>query len=157
MSDVSPYVPRPADLEGAALRELAEGYRLHAGALVNARYGIGRREPVGRLRSTALDALAVAAAIVEQLAHERWVNVADALSYGAPVIDVAAAMGLEPVEVAAGLRSWADGQHEHAGMSAAERDGLYALVAGYLPPGEVAALGAAADRRLGADDETDPS
>jgi hypothetical protein len=31
-------------------------------------------------------------------------------------------------EVAARLRSWADGQHEHAGMSAAARDEVYALV-----------------------------
>jgi hypothetical protein len=58
----------------------------------------------------------------------RWVTVAEALAYGAPLADVAAAMGLEPVEVAAGLRSWADGQHQHAGLSAAGRDEIYGLL-----------------------------
>ena len=57
-------------------------------------------------------------------------SVVDALTCGAPLGDVAAAMGLEPEEVAAGLRSWADGQREHAGMSAAARDAVYALVEG---------------------------
>jgi hypothetical protein len=122
------HVTRPSELIRATLRELVEGYRLHVAALVNARHGVGRREPVGRLRASALDALTIAAAMLVQLAGERWSNVVDALTYGAPLADVAAAMDLEPVEVAAGLRSWADGQHEHCGMTAAARDEVYALV-----------------------------
>ena len=55
-------------------------------------------------------------------------TVADALTYGAPLAHVAAALSLDPDEVAAGLRSWADGQHEHAGMTAAARDEVYALL-----------------------------
>jgi hypothetical protein len=58
------------------------------------------------------------------------VTVAEALAYGAPLGHVAAAMGLEVDEVAVGLRSWADGQHEHGGMSAAARDEAYALLKG---------------------------
>jgi hypothetical protein len=141
--------PRPSDLDGVSLRELVESYRLHVGALVNARHGIGRPEPVGRLRASALDALATAAAIVEQLAGDRWSNVVDALRFGAPLVDMAATMGLEVDEVAAGLRSWGDGQLEHCGMSAAARDEVYALAAGHFTAAEIAALDAEADRRLG--------
>jgi hypothetical protein len=138
--------PRPSDLDGVSLRELVESYRLHVGALVNARHGIGRPEPAGRLR---VSALAIAVAIVAQLAGDRWSNVVDALRFGAPLVDVAATMGLEVDEVAAGLRSWGDGQLEHCGMSAAARDEVYALAAGHFTAAEIAALDAEADRRLG--------
>ncbi|OZM84090.1 hypothetical protein CFP66_06695 [Pseudonocardia sp. MH-G8] len=146
---------RPADLAGAPLRDLVEGYRLHVAALVNARHGVGRPEPVGRLRASALDALTIAAAIAAQLAGDRWSNVVDALRLDASLEHVATAMGLEVDEVAAGLRSWADGQHQHAGMTAAARDEVYALAGGYLTAGEVAALDAEADRRLGAEHADD--
>jgi hypothetical protein len=62
----------------------------------------------------------------------RWVTAVDALTYGATLKHTAAAIGLEVEELAVGLRTWADGQHQHAGMSAAARDEAYAL------PGEVA-------------------
>jgi hypothetical protein len=57
----------------------------------------------------------------------RWVTVAEALAYGSPVSHVAAALDLEIAEVTAGLRTWADGQHQHAGCSTAARDEVYAL------------------------------
>ena len=77
-------------------------------------------------------------------------NFIDALSYGAPVGDVATASGLTPPEVAAGLRSWADGQHQRAGMPAAERDEVYALVDGVEVEhaGPVDAAAVAADDAL---------
>jgi hypothetical protein len=53
---------------------------------------------------------------------------------------VAAALGLGIDEVAAGLRSWTDGQHQHARMSASPRDGVHALLGralGRRPHGEV--------------------
>jgi hypothetical protein len=37
-------------------------------------------------------------------------------------------MGLEPDEVAAGLGSWVDGQHQHGSLSAAARDEVRALL-----------------------------
>lgn len=103
-------VVRPADLAGAPLRDLLDGYQAHIGALVNARHGVGRPEPVGRLRGDALDALVCGQALSDRILAQRWVTVAEALVYGATVDHVAASMGLQPVEVAAGLRSWADGQ-----------------------------------------------
>ena len=58
----------------------------------------------------------------------RWVTVAEALACGAPLAHVAAALGLEPDEVAAGLGSWVDGQHQHGSLSAAARDEVRALL-----------------------------
>jgi hypothetical protein len=122
------HFTRPADLAGASLRELLDGYQAHLSALVYARHGIGDPEPVGRLRTDALDVLACGQALVDQIHAGRWVTVAEALVYGAPLAHVAAAMGLEVDEVAAGLRSWADGQHRHGGLSAAARDEVCALL-----------------------------
>jgi hypothetical protein len=59
----------------------------------------------------------------------RWVTAAETLTYGATVEHTAGAMGLDVDEVAIGLRMWADGQHQHAGMSVAARDEVYALLA----------------------------
>jgi hypothetical protein len=125
-----PDITRPADLTGASLRELLAGYEAHTTPLVNARHGLGEPEPVGRLRADALDVLVCGQAIADYILAMRWVTVAESLAYGAPLGHVATAMGLEPDEVAAGLRSWADGQHQHAGMSAAARGEIYGLLDG---------------------------
>ncbi len=125
-----PDVTRPADLAGASLRELLAGYEAHTTPLVKARHGLGEPEPVGRLRADALDVLVCGQALADYILAVRWVTVAEALAYSAPLGHVAAAMGLEPDEVATGLRSWADGQYEHTGMSAAVRDEIYALLDG---------------------------
>lgn len=108
------YVTRPADLRNVSMRELLDAWHAHSGPLVNARHKLGAPWPAGRLARSALDALAVGQALADQLTNTRWVTVADALEYGARLDMVAAAMGLDVDEVAAGLTSWADGQHrEH--------------------------------------------
>jgi hypothetical protein len=124
------HVTRPRDLSGVPLRELLDAWHAHLTPLVNARHGLGEPELAGRLRGDALDMLACGQALADQILAMRWVTVAEALVYGAPLADVAAAMGLEVDEVAAGLRSWADGQDQHAGMTAAARDDVYALLGG---------------------------
>ena len=60
--------------------------------------------------------------------RSRWVTAVDAIANGAQLEHVARAMGLDVDEVTAGLRSWADGQHDRCGMSAAARDDVYALL-----------------------------
>src|SRR5438874_1414598 len=101
------------------LHDLLAGYDQHVAALVRARHGLGKPEPAYRLRADALDALAYGQALTDRLMAMRWVTVADALASGAPIAHVAAALGLDITEVAAGLRSWADGQHQYASMSMA--------------------------------------
>lgn len=125
---ISPPV-RPGDVAGASLRQLLDAYHAHFSPLVSARHGIGMREPVARLCADALDVLACGQALADRILAMRWVTVAEALGYGAPLAHVAAAMGLEPDEVAAGLRAWAHGQHQRGGITAAGRDEVYALVA----------------------------
>lgn len=149
MSDLptDPQITRPDDLAGASLRELLDAWHSHIAPLVDARYDIGDLSS-GRLARYALDALAAGQALTDELMAMRWVTAVDALTYGAPMRHVAGAMGLDVDEVTAGLRSWADGQHEHAGMTAAARDEMYALVAGHLTPREIAELDAqSAERR----------
>jgi hypothetical protein len=118
-------------------RELLDAWQLHSAALVNARHGIGEfgPEPAGRLRGSALDALVCGQALADQLMRMRWVTALDALTYGASLFDVAAALGLMAHEVAAGLRSWADGQLRlnretggKLGISPAEHDAVNALL-----------------------------
>ncbi len=123
------HTPPPARaLAGVPLDDLLTGYQHHVAALVRARAGVGEPEPVRRLRTDALDALVCAQALTDRLMAMRWVTVADALAYGAPIGHVAAVLGLEINEVAAGLRSWADRQHQYAGMPMAARDEVYALL-----------------------------
>jgi hypothetical protein len=132
MTDPLQYVPRPRDLDRISLAELVEGYQGHIGALVNAEHGIGRREPDGRLQSTALDALAVNAQITLRMAGDRWVTVRDALTYGATVEKVARALDMEPAAVAQAFSEWADGQREHELMTAEEHTRVLALLPGVV-------------------------
>jgi hypothetical protein len=123
-------VTRPADLAGASLRELLDGYETHRGPLVTAHLGIGTPKSPWRLRDAALGMLVCGQALAGHILAMRWVTVAEALSYGAPLEDVAAAMGLQPDEVAAGLRSWAGGQLREQRMTPAAHDDVVALVEG---------------------------
>jgi hypothetical protein len=122
-----PIPPRPTDPASTSPRDPLAGYESHLTPLVNASLGVGEPEPVGRHRADALAALVGGRALADRLTAMRWVTVAEALAHGAPVAHVAAALGLEIDEVAAGLRSWADGQHQHAGLSAAARAEVHAL------------------------------
>jgi hypothetical protein len=123
-----PIPTRPADPASTSLRDRLAGYESHLTPLVNTRLAGGEPEQVGHLRADALDALVYGQALCNRLPAMRSVTVAEALSYGAAVSHVAAALGLEIDEVAAGLRSWADGQHKHASMTTAARDEVHALL-----------------------------
>lgn len=122
--------PRPGDYLTATLKELLDLWHTHLTPLVNARYAIGEPQPVDQLRDSALHLLATGEAMVDALQTTRWVTVAEALSYGAPLDAVAAAMGLDEDEIVFGLRSWADAQVDHGLMPGADRDQIYALVEG---------------------------
>jgi hypothetical protein len=102
----------PADLDGASMGELVQGWQDHIAALVDARHGLSEHSP-GRLRGTALDALVCGAAVVQRLQYARPVTMVDALSYGATVDDVATAVGTTPGAVVDDVRAWADGQLRH--------------------------------------------
>jgi hypothetical protein len=136
----TPPLTRPGALAGITLNDPLTGYEEHVASLVRARLGVGEPEPLGRLRADALDALVCGQALADRLTAMRWVTVAEALADGAPIAHVGAALGLEIDEVAAGPRSWADGQHLHAGMSPAARNEVHALLGralGSHPHGEV--------------------
>jgi hypothetical protein len=130
----NPYVARPSDLDAASLNELAQGWQDHVSALVDARHGLSDDRPA-RLRSSALDALACGAAIVNRLQAAPWVSIADALEYGATLDDVAVALESPAEDVAAGVRSWADRQKDHGLMS----DERHAQVLALLPDDQGAA------------------
>lgn len=122
-------VTRPGDLHTVSLRELLDAWHSHIARLVDARHGLAHPPlPAGRLAHHALDALAVGEALAAGVLASRWVTVADALTNGATVAQVAEAMGLEVDEVVAGLRSWAHGQHRHGLMTDTARDEVLALL-----------------------------
>ena len=81
------------------------------------------------LSRAALGVLATATAIVDGLAVERWAVVHTGLAAGASVAEVGAALGgLEPDEIAAGLRAWADRQFLAGALTHEEYTGVVALV-----------------------------
>lgn len=129
----NPYVARPSDLRKAAsLHELAQGWQDHISALVDARAGLSDDRPA-RLRSSALDALACGAAMVQRVRDAQFVTIADALEYGATLDDVAVALESPAEDVAAGVRSWADRQKDHGLMSDERHEQVLAL----LPEGGI--------------------
>ncbi|OLT12244.1 hypothetical protein BJF78_24590 [Pseudonocardia sp. CNS-139] len=106
---MSTYVIRPADLGGSGPEDLLQAWSGHGRALVYDRCGIERLTRTDAVRH-ALDELATGQALADYVTRGRWATVAQGLVYGATVSQVAVAMGLDVDEVAAGLRSWADGQ-----------------------------------------------
>jgi len=112
----------------ASLRELAERYHEHVLPLIEHRCEIVVLTDAQR-GAHAVGALIYSHALSERALHPRWSIAVDALSAGATVEAVGAAMGgLDPDELRAGLRRWADGQH-HAGLiTEARRRQVRALV-----------------------------
>jgi hypothetical protein len=128
---VIPTSRRPRAFVG--LKDIPDSYTLDAiarlyhaltGRLVDARHGIGEVLPKERLAEHAIGALAAQHVMAERALHSRWINVADALTYGATF----AAMSLDADEVAVELRSWADGQLRHGGITDAEHEAVMALI-----------------------------
>lgn len=120
---------RPADFpHDTTLHALLDAFFAFLAPITNANYGIGEPQTADQVADAALGALAAQHALLDRLAAMRWCTVRDALVYGATIDQVAEAMALERDEVAAGLRSWADGQHEHGLMTGAQRDEVLQLV-----------------------------
>ena len=122
---------RPGDVPTRMpLAEVAERYSEHVGRLVYQRYGVGDPVPVGILARHAVAALAYQHALAERAVHGRWVNVAEALTHGVSIEQVAQATDLNEDALRAGLARWADGQVRCGALTLAERDEVLALVEG---------------------------
>ncbi|GAA2546395.1 hypothetical protein [Pseudonocardia hydrocarbonoxydans] len=120
--------PTPADYVDAPRRELLDALTAAEGVLVDNSHGIGAPRTPDDVRHAALVALATARALaVLLLRFEPWTQL-DALRAGAPLVDVAAACGLDVDEVLAGLRSRVAGQVEHGLMPRTVADELLAAV-----------------------------
>jgi hypothetical protein len=123
------FPTRPADLSHATpLRALLEALGVHQGSLVDARHGIGDPLPADQLARHAVALLAVEHALADRVLASRWVTVGEALTYGGAIDEVTAAIDLTAVEVATGLRSWADGQRRFGHFTDAEHDAVLALL-----------------------------
>lgn len=120
----------PHDVPDAPYREIVEAYLRHVEFLVHAHHGIGEPVPAGDLAAHAIAALASQHAVAERVLHTRWTTARDALTYGATVDDVAAAMGLDPDEVTFGLSRWADGELRERRLTPAQHDAVLALIDG---------------------------
>lgn len=121
-------VTTPADLADATRRELLDAHAAHEGRLVDARAGIGAALPPGRLTRHALDALATGRALADSVLRWEWLAMVEALTYGAPLVDVAAACGLDVDEVLAGLHARIGAQLQHGAMTRATADEVLALL-----------------------------
>jgi hypothetical protein len=89
---------------------------------------IGDRLPAEQLARHAVALLAVEHALADRVLASRWVDVADALTYGATVEPVATAMDLTAMEVTAGLQSWADVQRRFGHITDVAHDAVLALL-----------------------------
>lgn len=112
----------------APLATVLQAFAAHTLRVVDAMLGIGEPLPVETLARHAVAALVLQHTVAERVLYSRWTTVRDALTYGASIGDVAAAMGLDVDEVVAGLRSWAAGQLRHGLVTEAEHDAVVALV-----------------------------
>ena len=134
MSETVPPLPqRPADLDGDhTLAELVDAYARHVLVLAAARAG-WRAVPADQLTGHALAALAIGQAVVADLQGERWPIVRDGLALDAGHDVLAAALDLDPPELAAGLAAWADRQAADGDLDDDEHAAVRALA---YPPCE---------------------
>lgn len=119
---------RPVDFALLSLRELLDLWHGHTAVIFADRHQLADPLPVDQLAEHALEALAAGQALADQLNAMRWVGACEALAYGAPLDDVAAALNLEVDEVVIGLGSWADRQLRHGLMTPARHDEVLALL-----------------------------
>lgn len=117
----------PADVpHGVGLPALVEAFNAHQFEVL-----VGRSAPANldAVFAHAVAALAVLHALVDRLHTDRWPIIRTALAADAGRgAEVTAACGLDGTEVAAGLRSWADGQVA-AGLMAEWEAGVVDLLA----------------------------
>lgn len=122
MSATIPEFPtRPDEVPyGVGLAELVEQYHRHQYEELVGRRG-GHADPDAVFAHSVAE-LALLHALVDRLQAARWSTVRAALSADVSRgAEVAAACGLDGSEIAAGLRSWADGQVQAGLMTAAGR------------------------------------
>ncbi len=130
---MSAYIPRrPSEVpHDVPLSELMEQYHSHVREVILARPQIADQVNADVLFEHALAALAVAHAVVDRLLAGQWPTVRDALAAEASRgPEVAAACGLDPVEVAVGLSNWADRQNRRGLMSDKEHRVVLLLARG---------------------------
>lgn len=120
----------PTDVPDLGYAELADEYHRHIRALVDAHHGTGDPVSAGVLAGHAVAALATQHALAHRVLLTRWTTARDALTYGAGLDDTAAAMGLDPDEVAFGLTRWADGELREHRLTPVQHDAVLALVEG---------------------------
>jgi hypothetical protein len=113
----SPIPTRPANMASTSQRDPLAGHQAHLTSLTHTRLGVREPEPVGGLRADAPAALVCGRALAKRLTAMRWVPAA-----------TTTALCLEIDEVAARPRPSADGQHQHADMSAAARNEIQPLL-----------------------------
>jgi hypothetical protein len=120
---------RPGEIpHTASLRQVLDALHLHQGRLVDARHGLGNPVPAEQLARHAVALLAIEHTLADRVLVSRWVTVAEALTYGATIDQVAAGMGLDVDEVRVGLAGWADGQHRFGHISDVEHEQVIALL-----------------------------
>jgi hypothetical protein len=122
-----PTQTRPANMASTSPCDPLAGHEAHLTSLTHARLGIREPEPVGRLRADALAAPVCGRAPAHRLTAMRWASDGETPGHGAPAIHMTPAPGPEIDKIANGPRSRADGQHQHASMSAAAHDEVHPL------------------------------
>ncbi len=128
-AEMPDFPARPADISvTVAVQSMLDRYHVLRYHLLGHRCGIGQSLSGEQAAAHSLAELTTARAIADAVLYGRWVAARDALTAGAALPQIAAAMGLEPVEVGPGLREWADGQHRHGRMSDAEHERVLVLL-----------------------------
>lgn len=127
-----PALPqRPADVpDDVVVDELLDAYQRHLFTVTLDRPGTPglSDEQVAR---HALAALALGQAVVDTFAAERWPLVRRGLAHGATRAQIGAALGgLEVDEIAAGLASWADREHDEGRLAEVDWIDVRDLAAG---------------------------
>lgn len=124
------YPTRPGDIpSNATLVDLAEEITEHQLALLAHRHG-NKQLDAAQLRTVTLATLACRTALATEAAEARWMFAADALSAGATVEEVGAAMGVHPDDLPVFLASWAAEQRRLRLITDERYDEVLALVAG---------------------------
>ncbi len=118
----------PGEVPFAPLAQLAERYIDHAARLVDHRHGCGEPLAHAAVVEHALAALAYQRRLADEALAGRGLIVAEALTHGATVERVAAAVGLDVDQLRTELVRWAEGGVRAGYLTAADRDELLRLV-----------------------------
>jgi hypothetical protein len=122
------FPTRPNEVpDEATVTELFDAYSWHLALAVGGRSTEAAPDGLHARHAVA----AIAQAVIDTFADERWPLVRDALTRGATAETVGGALGgLEVAEIAAGLRSWVDRENQAGRLSLDDYDAVVALAAG---------------------------